>query len=159
MGLFWSGGIRHILGQGHTSRQKTGLGVRYRMLNVGSIPGSGRTPGEGNGNPLQYYCLGNTMNRGAWQAIVHGVPESWTWVSMHTHAHWMLKTLASSASTPRRCQPALHHSTRRWKKTYLGNLTSSQGKTWRYIKGSLNETNQPEHSTNPALHHQRFQSG
>ena len=90
---------------------------------------------------------------------VHGVPESWTWVSMHTQAHWMLKTLASSASAPRRCQPALHHSTRRWKKTYLGNLTSSQGKTWGYIKGSLNETNQPEHSTNPSLHHQRFQSG
>ena len=39
----------------------------------GSIPGSGRSPGEGNGNPLQYSCLENPMNRGAWQAIVHGV--------------------------------------------------------------------------------------
>ena len=39
----------------------------------GSIPGSGRSPGEGNGNPLQYLCLENTMDRGAWQAIVHGV--------------------------------------------------------------------------------------
>ena len=42
----------------------------------GSIPGSGRSPGEGNGNPLQYSCLGNSMDRGAWQAIVHGVTES-----------------------------------------------------------------------------------
>ena len=40
---------------------------------VPSIPGSGRSPGEGNGNPLQYSCLGNSMDWGAWQAIVHGV--------------------------------------------------------------------------------------
>ena len=39
----------------------------------GSIPGSGRSFGEGNGNPLQYSCLGNRMDRGAWWAIVHGV--------------------------------------------------------------------------------------
>jgi len=38
-----------------------------------SIPGLGRSPGEGNGNPLQYSCLENPMDRGAWQAIVHGV--------------------------------------------------------------------------------------
>ena len=41
----------------------------------GSIPGSGRSPGEGNGNPLQYSCLENSMDRGAWQATVHGVAE------------------------------------------------------------------------------------
>ena len=41
--------------------------------NVGLIPGWGRSPGEGNGNPLQYSCLGNSMDRGAWQAVVHGV--------------------------------------------------------------------------------------
>ena len=40
---------------------------------LGSIPGSGRSPGEGNGNPLQYSCLGNSMDRGAWWATVHGV--------------------------------------------------------------------------------------
>ena len=39
------------------------------------IPGSGRSPGGGHGNPLQYSCLGNPMDRGAWQAIVHGVRE------------------------------------------------------------------------------------
>ena len=40
---------------------------------AGSIPGSGRSPGEGNCNPLQYSCLGNPMDRGAWWATVHGV--------------------------------------------------------------------------------------
>ena len=40
---------------------------------AGLIPGSGRSPGEGNGNPLQYSCLGNPMDRGAWQATVHRV--------------------------------------------------------------------------------------
>ena len=42
---------------------------------VGSIPGSGRSPGEGNGNPLQYSCLGNPMDRGAWQTTVHEVTK------------------------------------------------------------------------------------
>ena len=42
---------------------------------LGLIPGSGRYPGEGNGNPLQYACLENPMDRGAWQAAVHGVPR------------------------------------------------------------------------------------
>ena len=40
---------------------------------VGSIPGSRRCPGEGDGNPLQYSCLGNPMGRGAWRATVHGI--------------------------------------------------------------------------------------
>ena len=40
---------------------------------VGSVSGSGRSPGEGHGNPLQYSCLGNPMDKGAWWAIVHGV--------------------------------------------------------------------------------------
>ena len=43
-----------------------------------SIPESGRSPREGNGNPLQYTCLGNCMGRGAWQATVHGVANSQT---------------------------------------------------------------------------------
>ena len=44
---------------------------------VGLIPGLGRSPGEGNGNPLQHSCLGNPMDREAWWAIVHGVTQSW----------------------------------------------------------------------------------
>ena len=46
--------------------------------NVGSISGSGKSPGEGNGNPLQYSYLGNPMDRGAWQATVHRVAKSRT---------------------------------------------------------------------------------
>ena len=42
---------------------------------TGSIPGSGRAPGEGNGNPLQYSCLGNPMDRSTWWVTVHGVTE------------------------------------------------------------------------------------
>ena len=48
----------------------------YSAGDPGSIPGSGRSPGEGNGNPLQYSCLENPMNGGAWQATVHGVTKS-----------------------------------------------------------------------------------
>ena len=44
---------------------------------TGSIPGWGRFPGRGNGNPLQYSCLENSMDRGAWWAEVHGVANSW----------------------------------------------------------------------------------
>ena len=44
----------------------------------GSIPGSGKYPGEGNGNPPQYSCLEDPMDRGARQATVHGVPKNWT---------------------------------------------------------------------------------
>ena len=49
--------------------------------NKGSILGSGRSSGEGNSNPLQYSCLGNPMDRGAWWATVHGVMKSWTRLS------------------------------------------------------------------------------
>ena len=52
---------------------------------VGLIPGLGRYPGEGNGNPLQYSCLENSMDRGTCWATVHGVAKSQTWLSMHTH--------------------------------------------------------------------------
>ena len=53
----------------------------------GLIPGSGRSLGVGNGNPLQYSCLENSLDRGAWWATVHGVAKSWTWLSIHTHTH------------------------------------------------------------------------
>ena len=45
------------------------------IRDMGSIPGSGRSPGEGNGNPFQYSCLGNFMNRGAWLDTVHRVTK------------------------------------------------------------------------------------
>ena len=48
---------------------------------LGTIHGSGRSPGEGNCNLLQYSYLGNPMDRGAWQSIVHGIAKSWTRLS------------------------------------------------------------------------------
>ena len=48
------------------------------IRDMGLIPGSGRSPGEGNGNPPQYSCLENSMNKGTWQAIDHGIAKSWT---------------------------------------------------------------------------------
>ena len=50
----------------------------------GLIPGLGRSPGEGNGNPLQYSCLENPIDGEAWQATVHGVAKSWTRLSDFT---------------------------------------------------------------------------
>ena len=52
-----------------------------------SIPGSERSLGEGNGNPLKYSCLQNAMDRGAWQATVHGVAKSQDMTERHTHTH------------------------------------------------------------------------
>ena len=50
---------------------------------AGLIPGLGRSPGEGNGNPLQYSCLGEPMDRGAWRATARGVAKSQMQLSMH----------------------------------------------------------------------------
>ena len=57
---------------------------------LGAMPGLGRSLGEGNGNPFQYSCLENPMERGIWRASVHGITKSWTWLkwptlSLHFH--------------------------------------------------------------------------
>ena len=60
------------------------------VSDTGSIPGSGRSPGGGHGNPLQYSCLENPMDRGAWRATVHGVAKSQTRLKqlrMHSEKH------------------------------------------------------------------------
>ena len=60
---------------------------------AGSIPGSGRSPGRERGDTLQYSCLENTTDRGAWRAIVHGVTKSGTWLkwlSMHAGIAWII---------------------------------------------------------------------
>ena len=74
----------------------------------GSIPGWGRSPEVGNGNPLQYSCLENPMDRGAWQAIVHGVGKSRTGLSVcaractcahkHTHTHTHIHVLPKACA-------------------------------------------------------------
>ena len=58
-----------------------GKASAHNAGNLGSIPGLGRSPGEGNGNPLQYSCLENSMDGGAWWATVHAVTKNWTRLS------------------------------------------------------------------------------
>ena len=55
--------------------------------NLCSVPEWERPRGEGNGNPLQYFCLGNSMGRGTWRATVHGLSKSQTRQNTHTHTH------------------------------------------------------------------------
>ena len=62
-------------------RWLSGTGSACKAGDLGSIPGSGRCPGKGNGNPLQYSCLEKSMNTGGWWATVHGVSKSWTQLS------------------------------------------------------------------------------
>ena len=57
---------------------------------MGLIPGSGRSPGEGSGSPLQCCCLENPMDRGAWRATAHGVWKEWSWLSGQTTTTAML---------------------------------------------------------------------
>jgi len=59
---------------------------------LGLIPGSVRSPGVGNGNPLQLSCLENSIDRGAWQPTVHGFPKSWTQLSITTITHFGIHT-------------------------------------------------------------------
>ena len=62
------------------------------MCSIPGIQGLRRAPGEGNGNPLQYSYLENSMDRGAWWAIVHGVTKSRTKLSMHTYIYKYIHT-------------------------------------------------------------------
>ena len=70
------------------------------IRDMGSIPGSGKTPGGGHGNPLQYSCLENPMDRGTWQAIVYRVAKSWKRLSMHScwlvYISFCIKLLSSA---------------------------------------------------------------
>ena len=57
---------------------------------AGSIPGLGRSPGRGNGNPFQYSCWENSTNRGTWRATVHGIAKSQTRLKTRTHRHRLM---------------------------------------------------------------------
>ena len=73
----------------HTWPPPYGSDGKDTACNLGDpdlIPGWGRSPGEGNGNPLQYSCLENSMDRGAWWATDHGIAKIWTWLS-YFHFH------------------------------------------------------------------------
>ena len=101
-GSWWWGAVIHVVAESDTterlnwtdSRSRKYLNSLYKNLpanagdirDVDLIPGSGRSPGGGRGNPLQYSCLENPLGRGPWQATVHRVTESQTWLkwfSMH----------------------------------------------------------------------------
>ena len=70
-----------------------GKSSAYNAGDQGSIPGLGRSSGEGNGNPLQYSCLENPMDRGAWWAVVHGVAKSQTRLNkLNVHAYIYIYT-------------------------------------------------------------------
>ena len=75
----------------------------------GLIPGLGRSPGKGNGNPLQYSCLENPMDREAWQATVHGVAKSWTQLSnWHLYFHFSYMDKQGSSTVK-----FVHHTSRK----------------------------------------------
>ena len=92
-GSGWGVGEGWLLSSFYTGRTHTGSSSCKESTcnageagNEGLIPGSGKSPEGGNGNPLQYSCLENLMDRGAWWATVHGVKKSWTWLKwLRTH--------------------------------------------------------------------------
>ena len=69
----------------------------WYIRDAGSVPGSGRSPGGGHGNPLQYSCMENPMNRGAWLAAVRRITKSRRWLKwLSTHAFFKSKTISNS---------------------------------------------------------------
>ena len=80
-----------------------GAMVKNLPANAGDvclIPGSGRSPGGGNGSPLQYFCQWNPMERGAWRATVHGVTKNWTQLSTHTQKENHTSQITEFSTSP-----------------------------------------------------------
>ena len=77
----------YIKGFLNGSSNKESASKRGDTGNADLISESGRSSRGGNGNPLQYSCLRNLMDRWAWRAIIHGVPKNQTWLSTHTYMH------------------------------------------------------------------------
>ena len=111
------------------TRGKESSCQRRRRRDTGSIPGSGRSPGGGRGNPLQYSCLENPMDRGDWQATIHRVTQSRTQLkqlSTHTHIYkkqvWMnyLNSQSSNSIINKTTPPAPADS----QATYCGSLVT-----------------------------------
>ena len=77
-----------------------GKNLPSNSRDTGSIPRSGSSPGEGNGNPLQYSCLRNPTDSETWRATVHEVAKNWTWLSVHNLSSHFLKAHRKRASQP-----------------------------------------------------------
>ena len=73
----------------------------YNVGDLGSVPRLGRSPGEGNDNPLQYSCLENPMDGGAWEAAVSGIAKSWTRLSDFTSLHHVVHSPVNILSLAR----------------------------------------------------------
>ena len=87
---------------------------------LGSIPGSGRSPRGGHGNPLQCSCLQNPMDKGAWQATVHGVTKSQTWLSDYAHtANHVRSRILKNSQLGRIFQERNLNLTQRWGPAHL----------------------------------------
>ena len=99
------------------SEKKVTLMVKDLPVNAGdrkdagSIPGMGRSSGVGNGNPLQYSCQGNLMDRGAWWPIVHGTAQRWTRVSTQAHTHMSNEAQKNTSYQEARLEDVTHQ---RW---------------------------------------------
>ena len=101
--------------------------------NMGWNPGSGRSHGEGNGNPLQYTCLENSKNRGAWQATVYEATKNWKRLSTHTKHTYTVSSVSilppssptfapNTLSTALKSQRIKHFSYLDFISTFFGNL-------------------------------------
>ena len=104
-GLKWVSPSNRLsfIGFPHGSVVKNPLANAGEAEDSGSIPGSGKSTGGGNGNPLQYSCLGNPMDRGAWWAAVHGVTKSQIWLNTQVFINsinrmWLLFLCCLSSS-------------------------------------------------------------
>ena len=106
LSLFPKQAIQHHSNTSLCPNPQVVLAVKNPLANVGeagyagSIPGWIRSPREENECPLQYSCLVNSMDRGAWWATVHGVAKSWTQLSTDTHTHTCLSWGQRSWSWP-----------------------------------------------------------
>ena len=93
--------LHHLLAGGSDNKESA-----CNAGDPGSIPGLRRSPGAGNGNPLQYSCLENPMDRGAWWTILHRVTKSQTQLKrFSTHAYTVLQSSSVSQSCPTLCNP------------------------------------------------------
>ena len=90
--------------------------MQEMLRDMGSIPGPGRSPRGGHGNPLQYFCLKNPTDRGAWWAMVHRAAQSWTWLSnlAHTHTGIVMKVSSHRHNQLLTLFPALLPSPETW---------------------------------------------